>query len=75
MQTRCLSNDSVDREALSNLEAAMFEDSNEAGRAGNSQWGLDAGYYQGCWNPYYDLLPEWSYDDHNHVEVDQDFDF
>ncbi|KAJ7580069.1 hypothetical protein C8J56DRAFT_795369, partial [Mycena floridula] len=75
MQTRCLSNDSVDvdREALSNLEAAMFEDSNEAGRAGNSQWGLDAGYHQDYWNPYYDLLPEWSYDDHDRVEVDQDF--
>ncbi|KAJ7572400.1 hypothetical protein C8J56DRAFT_1068918 [Mycena floridula] len=68
-----VTNVDVDREALSNLEAAMFEDSNEAGRAGNSQWGLDAGYHQDYWNPYYDLLPEWSYDDHDRVEVDQDF--
>ncbi|KAJ7592087.1 hypothetical protein C8J56DRAFT_1046468 [Mycena floridula] len=68
-----ITNVDVDREALSNLEAAMFEDSNEADHAGNSQWGLDAGYHQDYWNHYYDLLPEWSYDNHERVEVDQDF--
>ncbi|KAG1896522.1 uncharacterized protein F5891DRAFT_1175109 [Suillus fuscotomentosus] len=42
----------VDLECLTALEARMFEDSEEAGPAGNQQWGLDAGQHHRRWNVY-----------------------
>ncbi|KAG1732964.1 hypothetical protein EDB19DRAFT_1831125 [Suillus lakei] len=35
----------IDLECLTSLEANMFEDFEEAGPAGNQQWGLDAGQH------------------------------
>ncbi|KAG1852155.1 hypothetical protein DFJ58DRAFT_746182 [Suillus subalutaceus] len=40
----------VDLECLTTLEAWMFEDSEEAGLAGNWQWSLDAGQYHRRWD-------------------------
>ncbi|KAG1744438.1 hypothetical protein EDB19DRAFT_1961697, partial [Suillus lakei] len=42
----------VDLKCLASLEARMFEDSKEAGPAGNQQWGLDAGQHHRRWNVY-----------------------
>ncbi|KAG1790942.1 uncharacterized protein HD556DRAFT_1221885, partial [Suillus plorans] len=42
----------VDLECLTALEARMFKDSEEAGPAGNQQWGLDAGQHHRQWNVY-----------------------
>jgi hypothetical protein len=36
----------------------MFEDSKEAGSAGNQQWGLDAGQYHRWWDVYQNVLNE-----------------
>jgi hypothetical protein len=41
----------------------MFEKSQQAGTAGNWQWGLDAGDHQERWNPYEGLA---SYDPDDH---------
>ncbi|KAG0692894.1 hypothetical protein DFH29DRAFT_816991, partial [Suillus ampliporus] len=49
----------VDLECLTALEARMFEDSKEAGAAGNQQWGLDAGQHHRRWNPYLNIPNEW----------------
>ncbi|KAG0695256.1 hypothetical protein DFH29DRAFT_814384, partial [Suillus ampliporus] len=49
----------VDLECLIALEARMFEDSKEAGAAGNQQWGLDAGQHHRRWNPYLNIPNEW----------------
>ena len=35
----------------------MFKQSALAEIAGHCQWGLDAGDYQYCWNPYEDTGP------------------
>ncbi|KAG1828213.1 hypothetical protein EV424DRAFT_1386591 [Suillus variegatus] len=43
----------VDLECLTALEARIFEDSEEAGPAGNQQWGLDAGQHHRRWNVDY----------------------
>lgn len=51
----------VDRECLGLLEEWMFESSDEAGVAGDEQWGLDAGHHQDRWVPYKDLPPAWSF--------------
>ncbi|KAG2337441.1 hypothetical protein BDR05DRAFT_970198, partial [Suillus weaverae] len=39
----------------------MFEDSEEAGPAGNQQWGchLDAGQHHRRWNVYLNIPNEW----------------
>ncbi|KAG1896305.1 uncharacterized protein F5891DRAFT_1175311 [Suillus fuscotomentosus] len=37
----------------------MFEDSEEAGPAGNQQWGLDAGQHHRRWNVYLGIPDEW----------------
>ncbi|KAF8351863.1 hypothetical protein F5887DRAFT_861192, partial [Amanita rubescens] len=42
----------VDAECLEALEERMFERSKTAGLAGYYQWGLDAGYHQGHWDPW-----------------------
>ncbi|KAJ7178694.1 hypothetical protein C8R43DRAFT_842165, partial [Mycena crocata] len=42
----------VDHECLALLEEWMFESSNEAGIAGEEQWGLNTGRHQDGWNPY-----------------------
>jgi hypothetical protein len=42
----------VDREALHQLEERMFIRSEEAGPAGNYQWGRNAGPHQDHWDPY-----------------------
>ncbi|KAG2098404.1 uncharacterized protein F5147DRAFT_713836, partial [Suillus discolor] len=42
----------IDLKCLTTLEARMFEDSKEAGPAGNQQWGLDAGQHHRRWNVY-----------------------
>ncbi|KAG1726202.1 hypothetical protein EDB19DRAFT_1592340, partial [Suillus lakei] len=39
-------------ECLASLEARMLKDSEEAGPAGNQQWGLDAGQLHMWWNVY-----------------------
>ncbi|KAG1876082.1 hypothetical protein C8R48DRAFT_592073, partial [Suillus tomentosus] len=49
----------VDLECLTALEARMFEDSEEAGPAGNQQWGLDAGQHHRRWNVYVGIPDEW----------------
>ncbi|KAG2133699.1 hypothetical protein DEU56DRAFT_888775 [Suillus clintonianus] len=49
----------VDLECLTALEARMFEDSEEAGPAGNQQWGLDAGQHHRRWNVYLNVPSEW----------------
>jgi hypothetical protein len=49
----------VDEEAISNLEEAMFTHSDETGRAGNFQWGLNSGNHQGKWAPWVDVPSSW----------------
>jgi hypothetical protein len=49
----------VDLECLTTLEARMFEDSEEAGPAGNQQWGLDAGQHHRRWGVYLNIPNEW----------------
>ncbi|KAG1793398.1 hypothetical protein EV424DRAFT_1605364 [Suillus variegatus] len=49
----------VNLECLTALEARMFEDSEEAGPAGNQQWGLDAGQHHRQWNVYLGIPDEW----------------
>lgn len=45
----------VDRECIMTLEEWMFiSECVEAGKAGNQQWGLDAGDHQSNWDPYND---------------------
>ncbi|KAL0572827.1 hypothetical protein V5O48_009138 [Marasmius crinis-equi] len=46
----------VDRESLAALEQKMFDMSETAGHAGNSQWGLDVGIHQDDWSPYRHVL-------------------
>ena len=41
----------VDRECLASLEEEMFENTERTGPSGNGQWGMDAGYHQGGWDP------------------------
>ncbi|KAJ7705174.1 hypothetical protein B0H16DRAFT_1295048 [Mycena metata] len=50
----------VDRECLGLLEQWMFESSDDAGLAGDEQWGLDAGHHQDRWVPYKGLPAAWS---------------
>lgn len=49
----------VDKEAVEKLEKQMFECSSRAGKAGNYQWGLDAGPHQSGWEPYMSVPFEW----------------
>ncbi|PBK96169.1 hypothetical protein ARMGADRAFT_924997, partial [Armillaria gallica] len=42
----------VDMEALRILEDRMFDMSEEAGIAGNCQWGLDVGMHHDNWYPW-----------------------
>ncbi|KAG1897089.1 uncharacterized protein F5891DRAFT_1050280, partial [Suillus fuscotomentosus] len=37
----------------------IFEDSEEAGPAGNQQWGLNAGQHHRRWNVYLGISAEW----------------
>ncbi|KAJ6552344.1 hypothetical protein B0H10DRAFT_2104636 [Mycena sp. CBHHK59/15] len=53
----------VDRECLGFFEERLFEDSHEAGQAGNQQWGLDVGPHQDNWNPYANIPRHWNHDD------------
>lgn len=53
----------VDLECLSNLEERIFENSFEAGVAGNQQWGLDVGPHQNHWEPYVGLPSSWIHED------------
>lgn len=53
----------VDLECLGDLEKIMFENSREAGAAGNAQWGLDAGDHQGKWDPYQTIPHQWNHGD------------
>ncbi|KAH7877332.1 uncharacterized protein C8R40DRAFT_1040663 [Lentinula edodes] len=48
----------VDLEALKLLEGMLFDISENAGEAGNQQWGLDAGSHLQNWNPWAELGPE-----------------
>ncbi len=50
----------VDREAILVLEDRMFAQSEEAGVAGNCQWGLDSGPHQDSWYPYTLGLDAWT---------------
>ncbi|KAH7907135.1 hypothetical protein BJ138DRAFT_1215655, partial [Hygrophoropsis aurantiaca] len=60
----------VDKECLWALERRMFEDSMDAGRAGNQQWGLDMGEHQHGWNPYEGLPTEWNFGDREFSETE-----
>jgi len=60
----------VDKECLERLEEEMFERSALAGKAGNFQWGLDAGEHQEGWNPYLGT-EQWSYDDQDSSSDDE----
>jgi hypothetical protein len=61
----------VDLECLTALEARMFEDSEEAGPAGNQQWGLDAGHHHRQWNVYFNIPSEWLLGrDHSENEIE-----
>ena len=53
----------VDAECLEALEERMFERSKVAGLAGYYQWGLDAGYHQGHWDPWAGTPSEWNRED------------
>ncbi|KAJ7086352.1 hypothetical protein B0H15DRAFT_782057 [Mycena belliarum] len=53
----------VDRECLGIFEERLFEDSHEAGRAGNQQWGLDVGPHQDGWSPYINIPTHWNHND------------
>ncbi|KIK66734.1 hypothetical protein GYMLUDRAFT_238970 [Collybiopsis luxurians FD-317 M1] len=48
----------ADLEAITFLDHAMFDRSEAAGFAGNSQWGLDIGMLEDNWNPYDLVAPE-----------------
>ncbi|KAH7874303.1 uncharacterized protein C8R40DRAFT_1171405 [Lentinula edodes] len=48
----------VDLEALQLLEKSVFDISEDAGVAGNQQWGLDAGSHLQNWNPWLEYGPE-----------------
>ncbi|KAK7446054.1 hypothetical protein VKT23_014677 [Stygiomarasmius scandens] len=48
----------VELEALKILEYWMFNLRDEAGEAGNMQWGLDNGMHQNGWNPWDVYAPE-----------------
>jgi len=61
--TELLSTVDIERDCIQRLEEEMFEISAQAGVAGHYQWGLDAGYHQDNWNPYYDLPEEWNHGD------------
>ncbi|KAJ6601491.1 hypothetical protein B0H10DRAFT_1824052 [Mycena sp. CBHHK59/15] len=60
----------VDRECLGAFEERLFEDSAAAGRAGNRQWGLDAGEHQDDWNPYCDLPAHWNHGDRHESDTE-----
>ncbi|KAK0433001.1 hypothetical protein EV421DRAFT_2063429 [Armillaria borealis] len=45
-------------EALVLLEKRMFDTSEDAGFAGNNQWGLDIGMHQDNWYPWNSPRPE-----------------
>ncbi|KAG2132638.1 hypothetical protein BD769DRAFT_1354670, partial [Suillus cothurnatus] len=49
----------VDLKCLTTLEVRMFEDSEEAGPAGNQQWDLDNGQHHRRWSVYLDIADEW----------------
>ncbi|KAG1889186.1 hypothetical protein F4604DRAFT_1673878 [Suillus subluteus] len=49
----------VDLECPTTLEVRMFEDSEDAGPAGNQEWGLDAGQHHRWWNVYLNIPTEW----------------
>ncbi|KAH6889065.1 hypothetical protein BKA70DRAFT_1541345 [Coprinopsis sp. MPI-PUGE-AT-0042] len=58
----------VDRECLQNFEERLFERSWAAGRAGNQQWGLNAGTHQDRWNPYLRLPLSWNHEDQDYSD-------
>ncbi|KAG1763044.1 hypothetical protein EDD22DRAFT_883898 [Suillus occidentalis] len=50
----------------------MFKDSEEAGPAGNQQWGLDAGHHHRQWNVYFNIPSEWLLGrDHSENEIER----
>ncbi|KAJ6461966.1 hypothetical protein DFH09DRAFT_1114122 [Mycena vulgaris] len=53
----------VDHECLGYFEERLFENSLQAGRAGNQQWGLAKGPHQDNWGPYMNLPTHWNHDD------------
>jgi hypothetical protein len=62
----------VDLECLTALEARMFEDSEEAGPAGNQQWGLDAGQHHRRWGVYLNIPNEWVMErDYSNTELER----
>ncbi|KAF8075742.1 hypothetical protein FPV67DRAFT_1648897 [Lyophyllum atratum] len=60
----------VDKGCLYRLEEEMFERSARAGKAGNYQWGLDAGDHQDCWDPYAGLPEQWTPGDRDGSETE-----
>lgn len=65
----------VDMEALVLLEKRMFDTSEDAGFAGNHQWGLDIGMHQDNWYPWNSPGPEEEKDtrEGNESELDVSF--
>lgn len=59
----------VDKECLDYFESRLFERSLESGIARFYQWGLDAGYHQGKWDPWAGLPNDWYVGD---LEVDEE---
>ncbi|KAK0477806.1 hypothetical protein IW261DRAFT_1420657 [Armillaria novae-zelandiae] len=68
----------VDMEALILLEMRMFDRSEDAGVAGNHQWGLDVGMHQDSWYPWRNDGPEGEKNscegNESELEVGPDFD-
>lgn len=59
-------------ECLSILERQMFEQSKEAGVAGNWQWGLDKGDHQNRWVPYLRVPAEWNLENRDESESESE---
>lgn len=53
----------VDQECLFDFEQRLFERSEDSGKAGFYQWGLNAGPHQDRWDPYSLSRSEWTVDD------------
>ncbi|KAJ7255556.1 hypothetical protein C8J57DRAFT_1236007 [Mycena rebaudengoi] len=60
----------VDLDCVAFLEERMFENSIQAGRAGNEQWGRDAGPHQDGWVPYMHIPSHWNHGDREGSETE-----
>jgi hypothetical protein len=58
----------VDQECLLLFGELLFETSQQAGRAGHYQWGLDAGPHQNDWDPYENWPAHWNHNNRDGSE-------